>query len=205
MPAAMTSRKRPAAQIGRRLDVHRRPEHDPRDRDGPQMIGNIRLRRIRHARRRLGAEILDDDFLDVAVAPVQIAQRQQRLDPLAPRLADADENAGRERHRRLARRRDRREPDRRRACPANRSVVRPCAASRSEARLQHDALRHRDRAQAPDVVEVHHAGIEMRQQPGLLEHQRSHRRRDSRAWSHSRAWRAPRAPPGIAAPACRRA
>ena len=41
----------------------------------------------------LGAEILHDDFLDVAVRAVQIAQCQQRLDALAPRLADADQDA----------------------------------------------------------------------------------------------------------------
>ena len=41
-------------------------------------------------------------------------------------------------------------------------------------RLQHDPLRHRDRAQAFDIVGRHHAGIEMRQEPGLLEHQRCH-------------------------------
>ena len=31
----------------------------------------------------LGAEVLDDDLLDVAVRLVQVAQREQRLDPLA--------------------------------------------------------------------------------------------------------------------------
>ena len=39
-------------------------------------------------------------------------------------------------------------------------------------RLQHDALRHRHLAQAREPGLVHHAGIEMRQQPGLLQHQR---------------------------------
>ena len=38
--------QRAAAQIGRRLDVHRRPEQHARDRDRPQMIGGGRLRRI---------------------------------------------------------------------------------------------------------------------------------------------------------------
>ena len=61
----------------------------------------------------LGAEILDDDFLDMAVALVQIAQRQQRVDPLGARLADADQDAGGERHVELARRLDRGEPRRR--------------------------------------------------------------------------------------------
>ena len=38
--------------------------------------------------------------------------------------------------------------------------------------LQHDALRHRHLAQAREPCLVHHAGIEMRQQPRLLQHQR---------------------------------
>ena len=50
----------------------------------------------------LGAEILDDDFLDVAVRGVQVADRLQRVDPLVACLADADQDAGRERHLQLA-------------------------------------------------------------------------------------------------------
>ena len=57
------------------------------------MVGLVGLGRGGHAGVGLGAEILDDDFLDVAVALVQVAQRQQRLDALAPGLADADQDA----------------------------------------------------------------------------------------------------------------
>ena len=41
----------------------------------------------------LGAEVLDDDLLQVPVARMQRAQREERLDALAPRLADADQDA----------------------------------------------------------------------------------------------------------------
>ena len=50
----------------------------------------------------LGAEILDDDLLDVTVALVQLANRQERVDPLFERFADADEDAGGERDAKLA-------------------------------------------------------------------------------------------------------
>jgi peptide chain release factor 3 len=37
---------------------------DPRHRDRPQQVVQVRLRRRRPLRRRLGPKILDDDFLD---------------------------------------------------------------------------------------------------------------------------------------------
>jgi hypothetical protein len=38
---------------------------------------------MRHARARLGAEVLHDDFLDMAVPHVQLADGEQGLDALA--------------------------------------------------------------------------------------------------------------------------
>ena len=64
-------------QIGRRLDVHFRPEDQPGNGNRPQMLVEAGLGRVGHPRARLGAEILDDDFLDVAIALVQLTQRQQ--------------------------------------------------------------------------------------------------------------------------------
>ena len=46
---------------------------------------------------RLGPEVLNNDFLDMTVGGVQIGNRFQRVDPLVACLADADQDAGRER------------------------------------------------------------------------------------------------------------
>ena len=77
------------------------------------MVGLVGIGRVGHLRAGFGTEILDDDFLDVAVALVQRAQRQQRFDPLAPGFADADQDAAGERHGGFACRSDCREPSRR--------------------------------------------------------------------------------------------
>ena len=109
----------------------------------------------------------------MAVAVVQVAQRQQRLDALAPGLADADQDAGGERHRRLAGGADGFEAHRR--VLVGRAEMRPAAAAQPlGGALQHDALRDRDRAQPVDVGAGHDPGVEMRQQPGLAQHQPRH-------------------------------
>ena len=50
-----------------------------------------------HGDLRLGAEVLHDDFLDVAVRFVQRADRKQALHALAACLSDAEQDAARER------------------------------------------------------------------------------------------------------------
>ncbi len=165
--------ERTGVQVGRRLDVHLRAEDQARDSDGPEVIVELRLRRLRHPRPRLGPKILDDDLLHMAIAVVQIAQRQQRLDALAPGLADADQDAGGERHRRLAGGADGFKPYRR--ILVGRAEMRPAAAAQPLGRaLQHDALRHRHRAQPVDVDASHDPRVEMRQQAGLAQHQLRH-------------------------------
>ena len=57
-----------------------------------------------HGRRRLGQEVLDDHFLDVAVAPVGGGDGLERADAVGSRLTDADENTGGERNGQAARR-----------------------------------------------------------------------------------------------------
>src|SRR5205807_4887 len=66
-----------------------------------------RLRRVLHRDERLGAEVLHDHFLHVAVALVQIADGDEGVGALARRLADADQDARGERDRELARELDR--------------------------------------------------------------------------------------------------
>ena len=47
-----------AGKVRRRLDRHFRAEDQPRGRDGPLEVRQVRLRRVRHAGARLGAEVL---------------------------------------------------------------------------------------------------------------------------------------------------
>ena len=49
---------------------------------------------IRHRNSGLGAKVLDDYFLDVAVAIVQIANGQQRFDTVFQSFAYADQQSG---------------------------------------------------------------------------------------------------------------
>ena len=98
-------------QVRRCLHAHGRTEHQPRDRDGRQELLVLRLRRAMHGRARLRAEVLHDDLLDVPVAPVEIADGEQRLGTLPRRLADADEDPGRERDRQATGILDRPQPD----------------------------------------------------------------------------------------------
>src|SRR5713226_8403845 len=55
------------AQVRRGLDVHLRAEDQSSERDGAEHIFKRWLRMRGHGDFRLSAEILDDDFLDVAV------------------------------------------------------------------------------------------------------------------------------------------
>src|SRR5690606_1955627 len=101
------------SQVRWRLQVHLGTENDPRHRDGPDLLLERRLARILHPSPRLRPEVLDYDLLDMAVMLGELSYRQQRLDPLAPRLADADQNARREGHPRPPGCIDGREPHRR--------------------------------------------------------------------------------------------
>ena len=72
-------------QVRRRLDAHLRAEQDARHGDGPQQFVQVRLRRLAHLRARLGAEVLDDDLLNVPVHGVDAANGEQRFDALQAR------------------------------------------------------------------------------------------------------------------------
>ncbi len=130
---------------------------------------------MRHPRAGLGPEILDDDFLQMPVRRVQIAQRQQGFDPFAPRLADANQNPGRERHLQFAGHAD--------GCQAfcrllvGRSEMRPSPLRQSlRGAFQHHALRDRDLAQGGKIGGLEQTRIDVRQQAGFLEHEAGHLR-----------------------------
>src|SRR6266850_2785928 len=101
-PGGQQARVDTRRQIWRRLDVHVRPQDEPRDRQRAQEIVERGLGRVAHRDPRLRAEVLDDDFLDVAVALLRVADRHQRVGALARRLADADQEPGGERDAELA-------------------------------------------------------------------------------------------------------
>ena len=90
-------------QVRGRLDVHRRAEDEARCGEAPKQVIKIGLRSPGELGAGLGAEVLDDDFLNVPELPMQIADGEERFKALGPRLADANQNAGRERHAQFAR------------------------------------------------------------------------------------------------------
>jgi hypothetical protein len=161
------------AEIGRHLDVHLRSQDQSRHGGGPQDVVERRLGAAGHARARLGAEILHDDFLQVAVPGVHVAQRDERGDALAPGLADADEHAAGERHPLPSGRLDHGEPHAR-VLVGGAEMRSARLAQPLRYRLQHDALGDADPAQRGDLRFAHDAGVDVRQQAGLGEHQLAH-------------------------------
>ena len=161
------------AQVGRRLDVHLRFEKETRDSDRPQMIVERGRLGAGHARARLRPKVLNDDFLDMAVRVVEIAQREQRLDPLGAGLADADQDARGEGNSLLAGAPDRVES--RLGMLVRRTVMRTAFGAETKRQgLQHDPLRDRDGAQGVEIVIRHQSRIDVRQEARLLQDQTSY-------------------------------
>ena len=133
-------------EVRRRLDVHRGGEHDPRGRDRPEVVVELRLGVAGHARAGLGAEVLHDHLLQVAVLLRQVVKRGERGEPLRARLADPDQDPGRERDPQLAGEAHRLEPAR--GLLVGRGPVRAAACAEPLGRrLEHDPHRRRDRPQ----------------------------------------------------------
>ena len=112
-------------EVRRRLHGDVVGEQQPCRGDRPELVVEGRLRVRRHPRPGLGAEVLDDHLLQVAVPLVQAAQRGQRLEPLGARLADPDQDPARERDPQLTGELDRLQPPLPAACPARPSAGRP--------------------------------------------------------------------------------
>ena len=96
------ARKVVEGEVRRRLHVPAGAEQDARHGDRPEMVVEGRLLVCSHPRTGLGAEVLDDDLLDVPVLVAERLQGEEGVDPLLARLADADEDPARERDRELA-------------------------------------------------------------------------------------------------------
>src|SRR5712692_4861172 len=97
-PGFKQPRKCSITQIRRGLQIHLAVENKQRSDNRPQHLFLRRLRVRGHRDSRLGAEILDDDLLNVAETPVQLANRDERVHALHERLTNADQNPGGERN-----------------------------------------------------------------------------------------------------------
>ncbi len=136
-------------------------KQEPRRRDRPEVLVEGRLGMPGHPRPRLGAEVLHDHLLQVAVPLVQVGEREQRVDTLCAGLADPDQDPAREGNAQLTGDRDRLEPGRREL--VRRGPV--WAAARGQPlgrRLEHDPHRGRDGAQQLELGPGHHPGVQMR-------------------------------------------
>ncbi len=149
-------------QVGRRLNRHPGPKQQPRHRNRPQLLLEIRLGSLGHPGPRLRPEILDNQLLQMPVRIVELTQRQQRLNALAPRLANTNEQPRSHGDAQLARR-----PQRRKA-PLRALVRRPEMGPPSLAQplrgtLQHQTHRHADGPKLLQIPGVHDPRVEMGQ------------------------------------------
>ena len=161
------------AQIRRRLDVHVWSKNDPGESQGPEQFIQVGFRRIGHQRLWLGPEVLDNDFLDMAIGCVGSPQGQHGFESLAAGLADTDQDAGCERHLRLT-------------CAlqcfkaSSRHLVGGAIMRHAFLRqpvgstLEHDTHRNGDLPQFFKLVGFHQPRIQVRKQARFIKHQLSH-------------------------------
>ncbi len=158
------------AEVGWRLQVNLRRQHQPRRGDRPQQLVLRAGLFVLHPRAWLGQEVLHDDLLDVPVATVGVSDRFQCGQAVGPRLADADEDAGGEGDARPSRGFEGFQPARRRLVgrtPVAREVV--------AQGLHHHPLARRNVGQHGQLFLAQCPGVGVGQQPGLGEHQIRHR------------------------------
>ena len=205
MPASRRSGKVVVGEVRRRLHVPVRAEQDPRRGDRPQLLVERRVgvrrpcaypawrgssarspRRGGRARHRAPCSASSASSRSARVSPMPI-----RI-PLVNGIASS---------------------------PASRIVSSraagtlsgeaqcgpPFSDSRSDDRLEHDPHRRRHGPEQLELGPAHHARIQVRKQPGLVEHAAGAVREVLDRRCEAELARAPRAPPGSAAPACRRA
>src|SRR5215469_17425731 len=89
------------SQIGRCLNVHV-AQQKTRNRNGAEMILCVRFGRLSHRNIRLGAKVLENDFLDVSVLLMQALNGEQCIHPLLVSFADANQDSRGERNTQLA-------------------------------------------------------------------------------------------------------
>ena len=164
-----------ADEVRRRLDPCRRAEHQPGDRDGGGQVSELRIRDGAHLGVGLGAEVLHDHFLDAAVLARDLPDREDRVGPLGQRLADPDQDARGERD--AAPAGILQNPQAHGRVLVRAAEVRPAPLGKQAlgGGFQHHPHRRRDRLEPLEVLPAQHAGIQVRQQAGLLQHPDGHR------------------------------
>ena len=151
-------------EVGRGLQVDLRREQQSGDGDGPEkLVGRARGSLV-HGGARLGQEVLDDDLLDMAVAPMAPGDGLEGGDAILPRLPDADQEPGGEGNRC-------RPGGLQGGQPAGRGLVGGRAMGRQAGihRLDHHALAGRHLSEPGELLAGQGAGVGVGEQPGLLE------------------------------------
>ena len=162
-------------QVRRRLNAHLGPHHQPGDRHRRHEVLETRVGYRGHRGVVLGPEVLHDHFLNVPEFLVRLPNCVDGLGPLDQRLPDADQQPSGERNR---------QPARVGQCAQSylgilvrAAVVRQALGLEQPSRrgLQHHAHRRRHRLEPRQLRPRHDARVQMRQQPGLLQHPDRHR------------------------------
>ena len=126
-----------------------------------------------HLRARLGAEVLDDHLLYVAVALVERCDGSERVDALVAGLPDADQDPRRERDGQLACEADRLQA--RLGELVRRAEVWAAALREPQRRrLQHQSHGCGHRPEQRDVLPRHDARVDVGEEPGLREDELAH-------------------------------
>ena len=162
-------------EIGRGLQAHAGAEQDARGGESREVGLLIEVGLTTHGRVVLGAEILNDHFLHVPMAPVDRTDGEERIDALLIRLADADEDAGREGNRQATRVLEDLQADARLLVGAAEVGSAGGGPQTLGGGLEHHPHAGRDGSESTHLLPRHHARIEVRQQPGLLEDPDRHR------------------------------
>ena len=165
-------RQRAGPQVRRRLNAHARPENQTRHGNRPQMFVKRGLGMRGHQRSSFGAEILDDHFLDVAIARADrelrcnASTRSARVSPMPIKrpVVNGTRRARLPRSRRDAMR----DP-----CPANQNAACPFRTG-DPTRSPASAPWTRTLAQRDVICASIEPGIEVRQQARLRQHCGSH-------------------------------
>ncbi len=162
-------------EVRRRLHPGARAEQQPRHRDGGAVLVEGEVVGVPHRGVGLGPEVLDDHLLQPAVRPRHPAQREDGLGALGERLADADQQARGEGDRQAAGVLEDPQPHGR--VLVGRTEVReaPRLVQAGRGGLQHHPHRRRDGLEPVQLLPAQDAGVQVGQQPGLLEHPHRHR------------------------------